>query len=101
MATPEVSEKNRTWIKEYLTPHLINNQKLLVLNDPQKCIELKSIEINEISLEEAFMFSSCYFVKLTIQINDKGLQPKNGESIEEKEFKLVVKVNVVKRLQTW
>lgn len=89
--TDEVHAKNKKWIKEYLTPNLITNQKLTRKN-PNKFIDVKSIEIQEMSSKLSFTISNCYFVRIILQIKEKGGQIEDKTSIDEKEFNLVVKV---------
>lgn len=87
----EMHEKNRKWIREFLAPNLITEEKLVVRKNPSESIELKSIEIKEMSLEVAYMLTKCYFVKITVQIKNDSARSKNDES----EFKLVVKVQSI------
>lgn len=90
-----VHEKNKKWIEEFLTPNLIANHKLVTPKNSNELIEVESIEIKEMSLEVAFMLTTCYFVKITLQIKDSNA---HSQSIDEKEFKLVVKVKIYKEL---
>lgn len=98
--TDEVHGKNKKWIKEYLTPNLITNQKLVICKNANKFIDVKSIEIQEMSSELSFMISNCYFVRIVLQIEEeegdqieeKGDKIEDKTSIDEREFNLVVKV---------
>lgn len=90
--TDEVHGKNKKWIKEYLTPLLITDQKLVICENSNKFIDVKSIEIQEMSSELSFMISNCYFVRIILQIEEKGDQIEDKTSIDEREFNLVVKV---------
>lgn len=87
----EMHEKNKKWIREFLAPNLITKEKLVVRKNPNESIELKSIEIKEMSLEVAYMLTKCYFVNITVQIKNVGARSKN----DEREFKLVVKVQFI------
>lgn len=89
----EWCEKHKTWIEGYLMSDLIQNQKLIHCDKPNEHIEVKSIEIRLMSLDVAFMLTTCYFVKIAIEIKSKHIQCMK-EFNNEQEFHLVVKVQI-------
>lgn len=84
----EVHGKNKKWIREYLIPNLITKKS----KNSNKFIDVKSIEIQEMSSELSFMISNCYFVQIILPVKEKGDQIEDKTSIDEREFNLVVKV---------
>lgn len=86
--TEELRKKHKKWIKGFLTPILIKNPKFIACKNEN--VEIKSIEIKEMSLEVAFMLTICYFVKITLKI--KADHSENRIQDEEKTFNVVVKV---------
>lgn len=91
--------KHKVWIKDNLTPNLIENQKLVACKRPNQHVELRSIEIKAISLDVAFMLTSCYFVQISIKIKPEHIECKEGRFVEENNYHLVVKVTVIKTLK--
>lgn len=86
--TEELRERHKKWIKEFLIPNLIKNQKLI--KHKHENIDVKSIDIKAMSLEVAFMLTNCYFVNISIKI--KSDQNENHIKNEERTHDIVVKV---------
>lgn len=91
--TEELRKRHKKWIKEFLIPNLIKNQKLI--KHKHENIDIKSIEIKAMSLDIAFMLTNCYFVNIAIRI--KPDQNENQIKDEEKTFDIVVKVKLFKK----
>ncbi|XP_031626583.1 uncharacterized protein LOC116342918 [Contarinia nasturtii] len=87
----ELRKKHKTWIKEFLTPNLVENQKLITCKNPKEHIEIEAIEIKEMSLEVAFMLTVCYFVKISIKIRTEHEQCEGEDGYDETLFDIVVK----------
>lgn len=88
----ELRERHKKWIIDTLTPNLIENNKLLSCNYANKHIQIKSIEINELSLAVAFMLTNCYFVKISLLTRAEHSQCDDDNADNEKTFDIVVKV---------
>lgn len=84
-------ERHKTWVKDFLVPHLIENQKLIPFKKENEHVCVKSIDMKLMSLEVAFMLTVCYFVKITVQKKLKH-ETCDQDFTDEKEFSLVIKV---------
>lgn len=93
--TLNILEKHKTWINEYLLQHLFDQQKLIMCKNPNQHIKIKSIDIKPMSLDNTFMLTFCYFVKISIEIQAKQehMQCADCDNFSgEKDFDLVIKV---------
>lgn len=88
-----ILEKHKAWINEYLLPNLIEQQKLITCRNPDEHIKIKSIEIKPMSMENTFMLTFCYFVKISIEIKREHTHWGDCNDLTGgKEFDLVIKV---------
>lgn len=87
-------EKQKAWINDYLLQHLIEQQKLIVCKNPNQHIQIKSVDIKPMSMDNTFMLTFCYFVKISIGIKREHTQSEEckHDFSGEKEFDLVIKV---------
>lgn len=90
----ELKNKHKTWIRQVLVENLIENQKLIICQQPKGHIVTRSIEIKEMSLEVAFMLTVCYFVKIAVETTEQHVECESGDGNKEKIFDIVVKVKV-------
>lgn len=90
----EYLAKHKRWIKNVLVPKLIENQKLFNYKPSNENIEVKTIKIEQLSHEVTHMVSDCYFVNILIEIKPKHKLRESVNSIDLREFDLVVKVIV-------
>lgn len=102
------------WIKNYLIPNLINNQKLLPNKSPlnKQIHELKMYDIKLMSHQVAFMLTFCYYVKIVLKVRQQNgeaaaiayvngnheLNEANDEKKDEITFDIVVKVSGVDKM---
>lgn len=86
-------DENRAWIRDMLIPKLIEDKKLVSCENPGKCIEIQSVEIEEMPVL-LFMHSKLYMVKILIEIKNESSEYKNGDDVNASEFNLVVKVRL-------
>lgn len=84
-------QEHRKWIREFLVPNLIENNKLVVGKISKENFKLESIEIKNVSIETTFMLSICYFVNILICIS-KDCSCENNNCENSNEVNLVVKV---------
>lgn len=83
------NKSHRTWIRDELISNLIKTHKLIKLKNPTEFIKSKTIEIKQMSHEEAFMLTCCYKVKIILQIHNNESEP-----LDEHIVHLVVKVRI-------
>lgn len=85
--------KHRSWITDYLLPKLIEQQKLITCKNAEQHAKIKSIDVKPMSLDNTFMLTYCYFVKISIDIQQAHFECEdsaNGPG--EKEWDFVIKV---------
>lgn len=85
------NKTHKNWIRNDLVPGLIKNQKLFALKNPFEHVDLKSLEIEQMSHEVAFMLTYCYYIKIILELRTGD---KNADA-KEIDFHLVVKVNFI------
>lgn len=87
------SEKHKTWINNYLLQNLFEQQKLIMCKNPNEHIKIRSIDIKPMSMDNTFMLTFCYFVKISIEIKRAHTQCEDRNHLSgEEEFDLVIKV---------
>lgn len=88
-----ILKKHKTWINDYLLQNLIDQQKLVMCKNQH--IKIKSLDIKPMSMDNTFMMTFCYFVKISIEIQREHTQCADFSNFsDEKDFDLVIKVNL-------
>lgn len=88
-----ILEKHKTWINDTLLSNLFEQQKLFTCRDPDQHIKIKSIEIKPMSMENTFMLTFCYFVKISIEIKREHTHCGDCNNLSGgRDFDLVIKV---------
>lgn len=88
-----ILEKHKTWINEYLLQNLFEQQKIIKCKNPNQHIKIKSIDFKPMSMDNTFMLTFCYFVKLSIELQREHMQCDDSNKFSgELDFDLVIKV---------
>lgn len=89
----DIFEKHKTWINDYLIPNLCEQQKLIQCKNPNQHTRIKSVDITQMSMENTFMLTFCYFAKVSIEIRREHGQCEDSKNLSDyREFDLVIKV---------
>lgn len=89
----DILKQHKSWIIDYLLPKLFEQQKLVVCKHVKQHAKIKTIDVKPMSMDNTFMLTYCYFVKISIEIQPEHVQCKDSEIVSgEKELDFVIKV---------
>lgn len=93
---PGILKKHETWINGHLLPNLFEHQKLIECKNPNQHIKIESVDMKPMSMENTYMLTFCYFVKISVEIKQEHVQCGDSKNwTDETEFHLVIKVRKI------